>query len=400
MKFFVLIPTYNEAENINRTLGEVLRVFEEIGTKHDMHVLVTDANSKDGTGQLVRDFQSTHPNVHLIVEEAKRGLGAAYTDAMREAFETHQAEAIITFDADLSHDVNLIPKIVEKIASGANFVAGSRYKKGGSVPEEWGVHRKILSYMGNLFVRIIYFEKNATDYTSGFKSITKEVYQKIKVNLGKKFQGYTFIIAFGLEALKSGYKVVEIPYHFKDRTLGKSKMSSEYFYNAFKFVVESRIRDFIATRFGKVFIAGGAGACSQLIMYRFFHEIVETNNFFNLPFDFYIGGIDIYPRFIVSQLLSIEVGLVVSFFINNMWAFGDQVLKGFKFIRGLVKNHFVVIGGILIQLGIGQLLAAMFGISLLLSYIYQVVGIFVGLFWNFYFYKKFIWKIKQNDAAI
>jgi dolichol-phosphate mannosyltransferase len=137
MKFFVLIPTYNEAENINRTLGEVLRVFEEIGTKHDMHVLVTDANSKDGTGQLVRDFQSTHPNVHLIVEEAKRGLGAAYTDAMREAFETHQAEAIITFDADLSHDINLIPKIVEKIAAGANFVAGSRYKKGGSVPEEW-----------------------------------------------------------------------------------------------------------------------------------------------------------------------------------------------------------------------------------------------------------------------
>jgi dolichol-phosphate mannosyltransferase len=376
MRFFVIIPTYNEKENIDLTLNKLLDVFTRI-QNHDMNILVTDANSPDGTADIVKNIQPKYPNIHLIVEKAKRGIGAAYSDAMEYAFSKLNADAVITFDADLSHDANIIPDMVKKAEEGLKYVAGSRYKKGGGIPPEWALHRKILSYCGNFFARTLYFHTGLTDFTSGFKLISKEVFDEVK------------------DRFKSGFKVYEIPYKFKDRTLGKSKMTSEYFFNAFKFLIKLRINDFMNSRFGKVFIAGGTGAVSQFIVYYLFHDLIEISDVLSLPISIRIVGFEIFPRYLISQFLSIEFGLTVSFLVNNLWAFSDNRLQGFKLFRGYVKNHFVVSGGILIQLVIGQVLAALFGVEyVILKYIYQGVGILFGLIWNFYFYKKFVWKVK------
>ncbi|PJA40588.1 hypothetical protein CO178_01980 [candidate division WWE3 bacterium CG_4_9_14_3_um_filter_34_6] len=393
MKFVVITPTYNENENIKKTVEALQKVFKTMPS-HEFHILVTDGNSPDGTANSVRELIKQDSNLHLLVEKEKRGLGAAYKDAMNFAFETMKADVVITFDADLSHDPKVIPSFVKYFEEGENYVCGTRYKKGGGIPKEWGIHRKLLSSLGNLYVRTIYFGSGLTDFTSGYKAFNKKVYDVIKDKIGSH-GGYTFAISSNLECIRNGFKAVEVPYHFTEREFGKSKMGTEYFFKAFAFVTKARIADFINSRFGKVFIGGGAGALSQLIFYGLiFYPLIEVSNIFSLPTNIEVYGFILHPQFLLSQLLGIEVGVAVSFLINNHWAFGDKKLEGLMFFRRYIKNNFVVSGAILIQLFIGQVLILSFGFGLFRNYLYQIVGILFGLIWNFYFYKKIIWKVK------
>jgi len=156
------------------------------------------------------------------------------------------------------------------------------------------------------------------------------------------------------------------------------------------------VKKLIFSRFGKVFVAGGFGAVSQLLSYGVVFKIIIVNlNVFNLPESILISNrFPLYPKFFLAQLFAIEVGIFVTFFINNSWAFSDKKLKGMLFLRRFLKNHLVVVGAIVIQLVIGQILASIFGVGVIRDYVYQIVGILVGLFWNFYFYQRIIWKTK------
>lgn len=393
MKIVVIIPTYNEKENIESTINVLQKIFKKVPNDVQMHVLVTDGNSPDGTSEIVANISKNSPNVHLIKESSKRGLGAAYKDAMDWAFHNMDADAVVTFDADLSHDPEILPNFVQKLQSGNKYVVGTRYKKGGSIPEDWGIHRKIISTLGNLFIRILYFESHCSDFTSGYKAISREVYEKIGGEAGRH-SGYTFAIATNLEAARAGYKIVEIPYHFSDRTMGKSKIGPEYFMNGLIFVIQSRMKDFMASRFGKVVVAGGFGSIAQFASYGLlFRPLIEEMNILGIPQDYFVAGFEIHPAALFALLLAIEAGVFTAFSVNNLWAFKDSSLGGILFWRRFFKNQFVVAGGILIQLGIFQLLVNLIGRGAILDYVYQGIGIVVGLFWNFYFYKKVIWKI-------
>jgi len=395
MKVVVIIPTYNEVKNIKDCIETLEGVFVRI-KNHSMPILVADDSSPDGTFDVVKKLMKrSGSNVHLVIKKKKEGLGAAYTNAMDYAFHKMNADAVITFDADLSHDPEIIPDFVRLMAGGAKFVCGTRYKKGGSIPDEWGLHRKFLSYVGNLFIRVLYFGSGFSDFTSGYKAITKEVYEKIKDKI-KVHTGYTFAISANLEPLRAGYKAIEIPYKFRERTEGASKMGAEYFVKALIFVLQCRVTDIMSSRFAKVFIAGGIGALAQFISYGFiFYPIIEVRNLLNLSVQSQFLSFTTHPRFLYSQLLSIEIGLITAFLVNNVWAFSDKKLSGLPLIRAFFKNHLVVTGAIVIQIVIAQLLGAFFGISLILGYVYQIIGILAGLFWNFYFYKKIIWKVTK-----
>jgi dolichol-phosphate mannosyltransferase len=395
MKIVIIIPTYNEKENIENTINTLQKTFQKVPSGAEMHILVTDGNSPDGTGEIVQNISKNSPNVHLTKEVEKSGIGAAYKGAMDKAFREMNADAVITFDADLSHDPEKLPIFVEKLQNGSKYVCGSRYTEGGGIPEEWGLHRKLLSSSGNRFVRILYMGSGCTDFTSGYKAISKEVYEKIGEKVGKH-SGYTFAIATNLEAVRAGYKIDEVPYHFKDRTMGKSKMGSEYILNGLIFVVQSRVKDFFNSRFGKVFVAGGLGSVAQFITYGLiFKPLVEVQNIFGLPTDSEIWGFDVHPNALFALLLAIEMGVLTAFCVNNLWAFKDSKLTGFLFWKRFAKNQLVVAGGILIQLGMFQALINLFGRGDILDYVYQILGILVGLFWNFYFYQKIIWKTKN-----
>lgn len=394
MKIVVLIPTYNERENVEACIVALESEFEKV-PDHDFSILISDDNSPDKTAEIVKTLQKKYKNLSLQLNEKKLGLGGAYLAALRIAFDDMRADAIFTLDCDLSHDITKIPLFVKELEKGNDVIIGTRYRRGGGIPESWGLHRKFLSIVGNLFISALYIGSHVTDFTGGYKLMSRKVYEAIRHDISKH-AGYTFSISLNIEALRKGFSITEIPFHFTDRTAGTSKMGSEYIYYAFLFVIRSRVEDIMRSRFAKVFISGGIGASAQLASYGIlFHPIFETRNLLQLPISTRVFSLLIHPQFFIAQLLSIEIGVLSTFSLNNRWAFKDKQLHGNDFIRAFLKNHLVVAGAIGIQLVTGQLLSALFGVGVFRAYIFQSIGIFLGLFWNFYFYKKVIWKVQK-----
>jgi len=152
MKGCIVLPTYNERENIGKLLENLLEIFKNI-KDFDMHILVVDDNSPDRTQEIVKKFLD-NKKVFLITGD-KKGLGTAYVRGFNYAVNELKADVIFEMDADFSHKPRDIPRFLEEIRNGNDFVIGSRYVPGGGIPENWGIHRKFLSLMGNLTTRLI-----------------------------------------------------------------------------------------------------------------------------------------------------------------------------------------------------------------------------------------------------
>ncbi len=211
----VIIPTYNEAANIGQLIPKVLEQDARI------EVLVVDDNSPDGTGELVEDIARTNPRVHLLRRPAKGGLGTAYIAGFRWALE-QTYDYIFEMDADFSHDPKHLPEFLREIQD-ADLVLGSRYLKGRVTVVNWPMGRLLLSYFANVYARLV-TGLNVFDATGGFKCFRREVLEKIDLN-GVRSNGYAFQIEMSFRAARLGFRIVEIPIVFVDRTDGTSKMS-------------------------------------------------------------------------------------------------------------------------------------------------------------------------------
>jgi dolichol-phosphate mannosyltransferase len=220
MHIVLIIPTFNERGNIGRLIDELQVVFRAL--RHAMQILVVDDNSPDGTGELVREYQSRVPNVHLL-QGQKHGLGAAYIRGMRHALEALHADAVLEMDADFSHRPADVPRLIAALEQGADIAIGSRYVPGGRIPTEWGWQRRLSSRLGNLVARHLAGLYRVRDCTAGFRAIRGDVLRRL--DLGSlRAQGYTFQIALLYAAVAGGAKVVELPVEFVDRTVGESKL--------------------------------------------------------------------------------------------------------------------------------------------------------------------------------
>jgi dolichol-phosphate mannosyltransferase len=228
MKTVVIIPTYNEAENILLLINKILKLKIK-----NLDILVVDDNSPDGTSIIVKD-----KGINIIINKKKLGLGNAYLTGMAHAINNMNADFLIEMDADFSHDPKDIKKLIKKINEGYDIIIGSRYIKGGSIPKNWGIHRKFISKFGNKFISF-FLGKNLNDWSNGFRIVKKEVFLDIKDKLkDQKFQGYTFQVAFLNEAIKKGYEIGEIPIKFSNRKYGKSKfLGMEYIFNTLKYLI-------------------------------------------------------------------------------------------------------------------------------------------------------------------
>jgi dolichol-phosphate mannosyltransferase len=232
MNTVVIIPTYNEAKNIAKIIDSV----NSLKIKN-LKILVVDDSSPDGTAKIAKD-----KGVNLLINKKKQGLGHAYLKGMEYAIKHMDVNLFIQMDADFSHDPNDIPKFIKKINQGYDFVIGSRYVKGGSIPSNWGIHRKLISKLGNKFIGL-FLGKDISDWSTGYRAIKKKVYQKLKDNLTEDmFQGYTYQIGFLDNAIKNNFKIGKIPIHFKNREHGISKFGSEYFINTLKYLLSSKIK--------------------------------------------------------------------------------------------------------------------------------------------------------------
>lgn len=245
-KFIIVIPTYNERENIKNLINKICT---ELKNYKSWKILIVDDNSPDGTNLVVKSHKQYRKKVRLLLKEKKEGLGNAYLAGMKEAFEKMDADFVITMDADHSHKPNYIPLFLKKIASDSDFVVGSRYVGDGSIPKEWPIHRKVLSIGGNLIVPLFVGSRKLTDWTSGFRAIRKNVYQKVKPLILKDHaqnKGYTFNISFAYHTVELRFRVEEVPIKFPDRKYGESKLGLEYLIHTPIFLLTTRLRKFLS----------------------------------------------------------------------------------------------------------------------------------------------------------
>jgi dolichol-phosphate mannosyltransferase len=219
-RVWLVIPTYNEAENVNRILRATSAELERV-VPGEYRILVVDDGSPDGTGRLADELAAELGTVEVLHRAEKAGLGHAYLAGFAHALE-RGADLLIEMDADFSHDPSYLPDLLEA-AEDADLVLGSRYVEGGGV-EDWGLARRAISRGGGLYARAI-LRVGVHDLTGGFKCIRREVLEAI--DLGSvRAEGYVFQIEVTYRALLAGFRVREVPIVFRDRTDGASKMSA------------------------------------------------------------------------------------------------------------------------------------------------------------------------------
>lgn len=367
-KVLIIIPTYNEVDNITSVINQVFEQ-QKYTNIWDIHILIVDSYSNDGTANKVRIIQKRNHKLHLL-ETKKEGLGKAYVAGFAFAMERLQAYAVFEMDADLSHNPNMIPKFLKHIEYGADFVIGSRYIKGGSIPQNWGIHRKFLSYFGNIIFRLGFFKLSINDWTSGYRAlkmwIVKDAFDHIK-----SYSGYVFQVAFLDYAIKNRAKIVEEPIQFVDRIAGKSKI------NAVQYIISSLLYVFLNSSFIKFAFVGVIG--------------------FGIDFGLSYLGIEILHKSIwIATFVSTEIAILSNFLLNNFWSFAHKKLSnGFKsYLLSFLKFNLVSSGSILIQvLGVSSL-AHFFGATWWPIYKVGIIA-FVIIPYSYILYNKFVWKEKK-----
>ncbi len=373
MKVVIVIPTYNEAENIGRLIEALYPQFLK-RSQNDYHILVVEGNSPDGTAQLVREKIKKYPFVHLLMEEKKAGLGSAYIFGFKYAMENLSPDVLIEMDADFQHDPADVIRLTDEIENGADYVIGSRFTKGGSIPKEWTLDRKFLSIGGSLFSKIVLGVFSVNDFTSGFKaSRVKGFVDRLDFSAVLS-KGFAYKIDLLYKMHKLGAKFKEVPIKFGLRDRGVSKMESNNTLDSMKVVLGLRLHD--SANFIKFCFVGGVG-------------FVVDSGLFNL-FRLTIFSTQIAPLF--SGLTA----MVVTFLLNNYWSFSERKLAGAKnkaksfIVYALSSAVPIVVRSRLVAVAIN-----MFGDTTLVSNAAFFVGIVLGLVWNYVVYSKFIWRHKS-----
>jgi dolichol-phosphate mannosyltransferase len=221
---WLVLPTYNEAENIEAIVLAAAAVLERVtgdGGDGDYRILVVDDRSPDGTGEIADRLAAAHEQVHVLHRAEKRGIGPAYLAGFRHALD-HGAGCVMEMDCDFSHDPADLARLLGAVRAGADLALGSRYVSGGGVVD-WSPLRRLVSRGGSTYARWV-LGLRVRDLTGGFKCFRREVLEGIHFD-SVRSQGYAFQVELTYRAARAGFRVVEVPILFKDRERGQSKMS-------------------------------------------------------------------------------------------------------------------------------------------------------------------------------
>ncbi|KKQ31243.1 MAG: Dolichyl-phosphate beta-D-mannosyltransferase [Candidatus Shapirobacteria bacterium GW2011_GWF1_38_23] len=376
----IVIPTYNEADNIGKMIEYLnTKTFPSLPKKWDMKILVVDGNSPDGTGKVVQDKSKKYANTHLYTETSKDGIGAAYLKGFKYAMEELKADYVFEFDGDFQHPPETIPSMLQAMDEGYDYVIGSRKIKGGSNPKGWGFKRVFFSEFGGFTARFIMFFpfKNffkVTDPTTGLKVTRVKGYVDkmsldYKNHLLTKSFGYKLQLLF--ETLKMGAKFKEVPLEFKVRNAGESKIESKTAKDIFIVAIKLRWFDEFTQKFLKFGTVGFVGYLINASTLALFSRL---------------WGVEW-----LSWLLSTELAIISNFTLNNLWTFKSTTISGTQLIGKFFQFNLTSAGALLIQTVVGSLGVAIFGAQyrqLLLPFII----LFLVLPYNWLMYNKFIWK--------
>ncbi len=364
----VILPTYNEAENVQILIPEIFKQSDKIST-HELHVLVVDDNSPDGTKDVIEKQMKIYPNLHLLTGE-KKGLGEAYKRGMNHAITELKPDLIFQMDADLQHDPSLLPLFVTLSNYGFSLVIGSRFVPGGHIPD-FSLKRRMLSLLGNWLIRFFGGLPRFHDCTSGYRCIKADLIPKCNLSY-LSTRGYSFLSSLLCELLRNGATAVEIPITFPDRKFGDSKLS---FRDQMEFLL-----NIVKIRFRQ------SGEFIKYCLVGFFGVIVNMGGYIALT---RLLGIPLW----FASPIAIESSIISNFLLNNTWTFRNRS-TGNHWLERMLRFHAVTA------------LAGIFNYSILLSLVHifgmwdilaNLIGIAIGTFINYVANSLWTWKELGKD---
>ena len=371
MRVIVVVPSYNEKENIGKFIDALEEVFKK-RSHIDFQILVVDGNSPDGTGEVVLQKAKVFPNVQLLLEKEKAGIGGAYLYGFDYAQKNLAPDVLLEIDADFQHNPEDVVRLTDEIENGYDYVIASRFVKGGTIPKDWQFYRKFLSRGGNLFSKIVLGILEVNDFTSGFKAArVKGFVDKIDLDsvMSKSF-AYKIDLLFKMHKL--GAKFKEIPVDFGLRDRGNSKMERNNFADSLRVVLTLRYNE--NQNFFKFLIVGVAGLIVDSTLFNILRLVPEIGSSF-------------------SAIISGGLAMLTTFLLNNFWSFDDRKLgSGQKKITAALLYFASSTIPILVRSQIVHYFTFWFGDTFIISNIAFVIGVIFGLVWNFTVYSKIIWK--------
>lgn len=370
-KIVIIMPAWNEEDNIRKMIDELVdKEFPKIN-KAEMHLLVVDNYSKDKTAKIVEEASKTRNNVKVIQQGKKSGLGWAYITGMKYAVKELKADAVMEMDADFQHPPKFVKPMVEAYLDGAEYVIGSRYIPGGSIPKEWAFFRKFVSFMGNLYIRIVLVKPRLHDLTTGFR-LTKVKGVLDKINLDNLMEPHRFAYKVDLlyQSVKNAKKTIEVPLEFAPRTQEKSKFDTKEMIATFKVATILGIKD--KQRFIKFGTVGFIG-----------YLVNASGLFFFSRFDI--------PEWAIWAAAT-EIAIISNFILNNLWTFKQEKITGIgKLLSKFVQFNLTSTGALIIQTVAGTLAVSFFGEQYRQLYLPFIIVLLV-LPYNYFMYNAVIWK--------
>ncbi len=371
-KVVIVMPAYNESENLKLMIPELFDTeFKKIKDA-EMHLLIVDDYSPDKSGELVKELQKKYKNLHIL-QKQKEGLGWAYIRGFQYAVKELKADAVMEMDADFQHPTRFVKPMVDAYLAGADYCIGSRYVKGGSVPKEWALFRKAISFFGNLFIRLVLIKPSLHDLTTGFRlTRVKGVLDQIDLDNLMEPTRFAYKVDLLYQSIKNSKKTVEVPLEFASRTKETSKFNPKEMISTFKVAIILGIKD--KQKIIKFGIVGFTGFVVNYVALRFFRGYGFTET--------------------LSWGFSTELAIINNYIFNNSWTFKDQEIKGLKqTIFKFLQFNLTSAGALVIQS-----IAGPFGVKLVGVQYDALVLAFVVLFlvlpYNFTMYNLVIWRKK------
>jgi len=374
-KVVIVMPAYKEGNNIGRMIDELFETeFPKIKNA-EMHLLVMndlplDGSSDEGTGDNVRKKMEKHSKLHLQ-EDKKQGLGWAYIRGFKYAMKELKADAVMEMDADGQHPTRFVKPMVDAYLEGAGYVIGSRYIKGGSIPEEWGISRKFMSFFGNLFIRIVLMKPKLHDLTTGFRLMkVKGVLDKINLDNLMEPHRFAYKVDLLYQSNKLAEKTVEVPLEFATRAGDVSKFNPKEMIATFKVAIILGIKD--KQRLIKFGVVGFTGFVVNFLFIRLFRSwgLIET----------------------LSWLFATEMAIINNYVFNNIWTFKEKKIGGLKrTTKKFLQFNLTSAGALVIQSIVGPLGVKLVGVkydALVLAFVVVVMV----LPYNYFMYNAVIWK--------
>jgi dolichol-phosphate mannosyltransferase len=334
-KACVILPTYDEAENVRVLIPAIFARGDGL-VSHELHVVVVDDESPDGTAAVVRELQGRYPRLHLV-SGPKRGLGEAYKRGMSWTMEHLEPDLVLQMDADLQHPPALIPLFVALAGYGFTLVIGSRFAPGGSTPE-FSRRRRLMSLVGNWLIRLLGGLPRLHDCTSGFRCIHAEALRRCDLSF-LSTRGYSFQSSLLCELLRNGARPIEVPMEFGQRPYGQSKLSLRDQLEFLANLLRVRIRR--SESFFRYCAVGGLGVLVNMGV------LVALRR----------AGV----RLELASPVAIELAIVFNFVLNASWTFGTRPVQGGHTVR-FVRFHLVAAAAGLLNYAVLLVLVHAFGL--------------------------------------